>query len=53
MMGVDSYDGNEYEFTVNQIISSLEENSKYHIRKANREFLTNEQSIKYLKENNN
>ena len=51
MMGVDSYDGNEYDFTVNEIISSLEENSEYHIRKANREFLTNEQSINYLNEN--
>ena len=51
MMGVDSYDGNEYEFTVNQIITSLEENPEYHIRKANREFLTNEQSINYLNEN--
>ena len=51
MMGVDSYDGNEYDFTVDQIINSLEENSEYHIRKANREYLTNEQSINYLKEN--
>ena len=53
MMGVDSYDENEYEFTVrNQIITSLEENPEYHIRKSlSREFLTNEQSIKYLNEN--
>ena len=51
MMGVDSYDGNEYDFTVDQIISSLEENLLDLIRKSNREFLTNEQSINYLNEN--
>ena len=51
MMGVDSYDDTDLYFTVDDIINGLESNSEYHIRKANREYLTNQKSIEYLREN--
>jgi cytochrome c oxidase subunit 3 len=38
-------------YTVDQVITSLEANPQYNIRKANRMYLTNEDAITYLREN--
>ncbi len=51
LMGVDGHDGYHHHFTKEEIILGLENQSEYNIRKANREYLTNEESIKYLKKN--
>ena len=49
--GVDGHDGSHHHFTVEEVISTLEKNPQYNIRKANREYLSNPESIDYLKEN--
>ena len=49
LMGVDGHDGNQYHFTTEEVISSLENQSEYNIRKANREYLSNDESIAYLR----
>mgnify|MGYP001347763887 CR=1 FL=1 len=51
LMGVDGHDGSHHHFTVEEVISTLEKNPQYNIRKANREYLSNPESIDYLKEN--
>ena len=51
LMGVDGHDGSHHHFSVEEVISTLEKNPQYNIRKANREYLSNTQSINYLKEN--
>ena len=47
MMGVDSYEDTDFYFSVDDIINRLQISPEYHIRKANREYLTNQQSIDY------
>ena len=51
LMGADGHDGTHHHFTVDQVITSLEANPQYNIRKANRMYLTNEDAIAYLREN--
>ena len=51
LMGVDGHDGSHHHFSVEEVISTLEKNPQYNIRKANREYLSNTESINYLKEN--
>ena len=51
LMGVDGHDGSHHHFTVEEVISTLEKNPQCNIRKANREYLSNPESIDYLKEN--
>ena len=51
LMGADGHDGNHHHYTVDQVITSLEANPQYNIRKANRIYLTNEDAIAYLREN--
>ena len=51
LMGVDGHDGSHHHFSVEEVISNLEKNPQYNIRKANREYLSNTESIDYLKEN--
>ena len=51
LMGVDGHDGSTHDFSVEAVISNLEKNPQYNIRKANREYLSNTESINYLKEN--
>jgi len=51
LMGVDGHDGHHHHFTKEEIVLGLENQSEYNIRKANGEYLTNEESIKYLKKN--
>jgi len=50
MMGVDGHDGNHH-FTIEEVIVSLQNQTQYNIRKADKEYLSNEESIKYLKKN--
>ena len=51
LMGVDGHDGSHHHFSVEEVISNLEKNPQYNIRKANREYLSNAESINYLKDN--
>ena len=51
LMGVDGHDGSHHHFSLEEVISNLEKNPQYNIRKANREYLSNTESINYLKEN--
>jgi len=51
LMGVDGHDGSHHEFTVNEVIENLENQTEYNIRKADREYLSNQESVEYLKEN--
>jgi len=51
LMGVDGHDGSHHHFSVEEVLSTLETNPQYNIRKANREYLSNTESIDYLKEN--
>jgi cytochrome c oxidase subunit 3 len=51
LMGVDGHDGIHHHFSVEEVISTLEKNPQYNIRKANREYLSNTESIDYLKDN--
>ena len=51
LMGVDGHDGSHHHFSVEEVISTLEKNPQYNIRKANREYLSNAESINYLKDN--
>ena len=51
LMGVDGHDGSHHHFSVEEVLSNLETNPQYNIRKANREYLSNTESIDYLKEN--
>ena len=51
LMGVDGHDGSHHHFSVEEVISTLEKTPQYNIRKANREYLSNTESIDYLKEN--
>ena len=48
LMGVDGHDGSHHHFTVEEVISTLEKNPQYNIRKANREYLSNPESIDCL-----
>jgi|TARA_B110000263_G_scaffold37765_1_gene29409 cytochrome c oxidase subunit 3 len=50
MMGVNGHDGNHHHFTVEEVIAKLQNQTQYNIRKADKEYLSNEESIKYLKE---
>jgi len=49
LMGVDGNDGSHHHFTTEEVIASLENQTQYNIRKADREYLSNEESITYLK----
>ena len=49
LMGVDGHDGNHHHFELDDVITALEKNSSYNIRKANRSYLSNSESIDYLK----
>ncbi|MDC0204891.1 cytochrome c oxidase subunit 3 [Flavobacteriales bacterium] len=51
MMGVDGHDGHHHHFTVEEVITSLQNQTQYNIRKADKKYLSNEESIKYLKKN--
>jgi len=51
LMGVDGHDGSTHNFSVDEVISELEEKKSFNIRKADRTYLSNRESIKYLKEN--
>jgi cytochrome c oxidase subunit 3 len=51
LMEVDGHDGSNYEFSIEEVILNLEEKPEFNIRKADRSFLSNQESIKYLKEN--
>jgi cytochrome c oxidase subunit 3 len=51
LMEVDGHDGSNYEFSVEEVILNLEQRPEFNIRKADRSFLSNKESIKYLKEN--
>jgi cytochrome c oxidase subunit 3 len=51
LMEVDGHDGTHYEFSVEEVILNLEQKTEFNIRKADRSFLSNQESIKYLKEN--
>ena len=42
-------DGYHHHFTTEELILRLENQTEYNIRKANREYLSNEQSIAYLR----
>ena len=49
LMGEDGHDGSHHDFSVEEVISTLEKNPQYNIRKANREYLSNTESIDYLR----
>jgi cytochrome c oxidase subunit 3 len=51
LMGVDGHDGSHHHFTTEDVISSLENQEEYNIRKADRTYLSHEESISYLKKN--
>tara|TARA_B100001540_G_scaffold60697_2_gene54508 strand:+ start:455 stop:1354 length:900 start_codon:yes stop_codon:yes gene_type:complete len=51
LMDADKYDGTHHHFTVDQIIDNLIKKSEYNIRKADRQYLSNKESIEYLKKN--
>ncbi len=51
LMDVDGHDGSHHHFSVEEVISKLEEKTSFNIRKADRKYLSNKESIKYLKEN--
>ena len=51
LMGVDGHDGTDHHFTTEDIIQSLENKPEFNIRKADRSYLSNTESITYLKEN--
>ena len=51
LMGVDGHDGSHHHFSVEEVISKLEEKTSFNIRKSDRKYLSNKQSINYLKEN--
>jgi len=51
LMGVDGHDGTHHHFSVEEVISILEKSPQYNIRTANRNYLTNSESVHYLKEN--
>ncbi|KRO70623.1 MAG: cytochrome oxidase subunit III [Cryomorphaceae bacterium BACL11 MAG-121128-bin16] len=51
IMGVNSHDGNHHHFTVEEVIVKLQTQTEYNIRKADKEYLSNEESIEYLKKN--
>ena len=48
LMGVDGHDGTHHHFTTQEVIASLQLKKDFNIRKANREYLTNQESIEYL-----
>ncbi len=51
LMEVDGHDGNHHKFSVEEVILNLEKRPEFNIRKADRSYLSNTESIKYLKEN--
>ena len=51
LMGVDGHDGSHHEFEVDDILLKLEENPEFNIRKSDRTYLDNQESINYLKDN--
>tara|TARA_B100001142_G_scaffold303617_1_gene331066 strand:+ start:144 stop:1043 length:900 start_codon:yes stop_codon:yes gene_type:complete len=51
LMGVDGHDGTHHHFSVEEVISELEDKTSFNIRKADRTYLSNEESVKYLQEN--
>ena len=50
LMNVDGHDGSHHHFSLEDVIIKLEEKPQFNIRKANRTYLSNNESIKYLKE---
>ena len=51
LMEVDGHDGGHHEFSVAEVIIRLEDNPEFNIRRADRSYLSNTESIKYLQEN--
>jgi len=51
LMDADKYDGTDHEFTLEEVIINLEKKPTYNIRKADRTYLTNAESIDYLRKN--
>ncbi len=51
LMDADKYDGTHHQFTVSEVITKLKSKSEYNIRTADRKYLSNHESIKFLEEN--
>tara|TARA_B100001142_G_scaffold290375_1_gene307782 strand:- start:2672 stop:3571 length:900 start_codon:yes stop_codon:yes gene_type:complete len=51
LMEVDGHDGTHHDFTLDEIIINLENKPSFNIRKADRSYLSNTESINYLREN--
>ena len=51
LMGVDGHDGHHYHFTIEEIVENLKEKQEFNIRTANRNYLSNSESISYLEKN--
>ena len=50
LMEVDGHDGSHHHFTINDVINKLETKPSFNIRTANKSYLSNSESIKYLQE---
>ena len=51
LMEVDGHDGTHHAFTLDEIIINLENKPSFNIRKADRSYLSNTESINYLRKN--
>ena len=51
LMNANGHDGSHHHFSLEEIIVQLEEKPGFNIRKADRTYLSNSESINYLKEN--
>ena len=51
LMEVDGHDGTHHDFTLDEIILNLENKPSFNIRKADRSYLSNTESINYLRKN--
>jgi len=51
LVGADAHHGDHHDLTLTEVIENLEEKSEYNIRLSNKESLSNEASIEYLRKN--
>ena len=51
LMDADKYDGTHHHFTISDVVTKLQSKSEYNIRTADRKYLSNHESIKFLEEN--
>ena len=50
LMEADGHDGSHHHFTINDVINKLETKPNFNIRTANKSYLSNSESIKFLQE---